>query len=534
MESKSSSVRHFGDFQTPPELARRILECVGASGDVWPRMLEPNCGRGNFIRESLRLSVPPREIVGLEIQQSHLERAHELVAAAPASLVRFERANVFQIHFGKDVNWNERGPLLVIGNPPWVTSAELGSLGSGNLPHKSNIRKLRGIEALTGDSNFDIAESIWLKLINELAEQRPTIALLCKSAVARNVVRFAHQFGLAINNASMRLINAKAWFGVSVDACLLRLDVGGEQTSYELAVFDDLETERPTRITGIVNGELVPDLALYELNAFADGRCPLTWRQGVKHDAAAVMEVRATPLGLRNALGETVEVEEQYVYPPLLKGTDLFTTDCTSPQLRVIVTQRQLGEETSKLQVAAPRLWQYLTDHQESFEKRKSTIYRSQPQFAMFGIGSYSFSDYKVAVSGLHKKVRFRAVGPFGDKPVLLDDTCYLVPCSSMCQAALLSALLNAPQCTEFLNSIVFWDAKRPVKKSVLQRINLGAILRVIPRGDLLASADQELRGLAKGNEDPVLWPQSLEDALFPADSMGGSSELQHTFESQW
>jgi len=496
-------------------------------------MLEPNCGQGNFIRESLKLSVPPREIVGVEIQQSHLDSAYELVGTTPGTRLRFERANVFQIHFGRDIRWNERGPLLIVGNPPWVTSAELGSLGSGNLPRKSNIRRLRGIEALTGDSNFDIAESIWLKLINELAEQRPTIALLCKSAVARNVVRFAHQFGLSINNASMRLIDAKAWFGVSVDACLLRLDVGSEKTSYDLAVFDDLEAERPTRITGIANGELVPDLGLYEVSAFADGRCPLTWRQGVKHDAAAVMELRATPSGLRNALGETVEVEEQYVYP-LLKGTDLFTTDCTSPQLRAIVTQRQLGEETSKLQVAAPRLWRYLTDHQEIFEKRKSTIYRSQPQFAMFGIGSYSFSDYKVAVSGLHKKVRFRAVGPFGDKPVLLDDTCYLVPCSSMCQAALLSALLNAPQCTEFLNSIVFWDAKRPVKKSVLQRINLGAILRVIPRGDLLASADQELRSLAKGNEEPTLWPQSLEDALFPTDSTGGNSVLQHTFESQW
>jgi len=496
-------------------------------------MLEPNCGRGNFIRESLKLSVPPREIVGVEIQQSHLESAHELVAAASSTRLRFERANVFQMHFGRDITWAEPGPLLVVGNPPWVTNAELGSLGGENLPRKNNIRKLRGIDALTGDSNFDIAESIWLKLINELAEQRPTIALLCKSSVARNVIQFAHQFGLSINNASLRLIDAKAWFGVSVDACLLRLDVGAGPTSYEIAVFDGLEAKKPMRVAGIVNGELVPDVKLYELNAYADGRCPLTWRQGVKHDAAGVMEIRTTPLGLRNASGEAVEVEDQYVYP-LLKGTDLFTTDCTSPHLRVIVTQRQLGEETSKLQVAAPNLWRYLTAHQEIFEKRKSTIYRNQPPFAMFGVGAYSFSNYKVAVSGFHKTIRFRAIGPFEGRPVLLDDTCYLVPCSSVRQAALLAALLNAPQCMKFFGSIVFWDAKRPVKKSVLQRVDLGAILDMMSRDDLLARADRELETMVYGSSESGTWPASLEEVLFSVDFDGGRPALQHSFESQW
>jgi hypothetical protein len=533
MELKSSSVRHLGDFQTPPELAKRILACLGAGGEVWPRMLEPNCGRGNFIRESLTLAVPPREIVGIEIQQSHLESAYELVATVPATRLRFERANVFQMHFGRDITWTEQGSLLVVGNPPWVTSAELGSLGGENLPRKNNIRKLRGIDALTGESNFDIAESIWLKLINELAEQRPTIALLCKSSVARNVVRFAHKFGLSINNASLRLIDAKAWFGVSVDACLLRLDVGGETTSYDIAVFGGLEAEKPIRISGIANGELVPDLRLYELSASADGKCPLIWRQGIKHDAAGVMEIRTTPSGLRNVSGEAVDVEEQYVYP-LLKGTDLFTTDCTSPQLRVIVTQRQLGEETSKLQVAAPNLWKYLTSNQEVFRRRKSTIYKNQPPFAMFGIGAYSFSDYKVAVSGFHKAIRFRSIGPFEGKPVLLDDTCYLLACSSMRQAALLAALLNTPECTSFLDSIVFWDAKRPVKKSVLQRVNLGAILDMMGRDDLLARADRELETMVHGSSESGSWPGSLEEVLFSSDFGRGNSTLQHSFEGLW
>jgi hypothetical protein len=390
---------------------------------------------------------------------------------------------------------------------------------------------LRGIDALTGDSNFDIAESIWLKLIVELAGERPTIALLCKSSVARSVLSFAHQASLAVDNASMWLIDAKTWFGASVDACLLRLRVGAEHPCYDLAVFDDLQAQKPVRTAGMVRGTLVPDLASYETRAFADGTCPLTWRQGVKHDASALMELRSSSSGLRNGLGEAVEIEEEYLYP-LLKGADLSAPGAVLPRYTVIVTQRQLGEETSKLGVVAPKLWKYLNAHRETFDGRKSSIYRSQPSFAMFGIGSYSFSKYKVAVSGLHKTIRFRAIGTLEGKPVLLDDTCYFVPCALMRQAALLVALLNDCRCTEFLDSIVFWDAKRPIKKSVLQRINLGALLRVIPRAELIANADREMQRLS--GPGGFEWPQSLEDVLFSPAYGGSNAALQRTFDSQW
>src|SRR5207302_7770979 len=109
-----------------------------------------------------------------------------------------KEANIFDLNFHTDLEWSETGPLLVVGNPPWVTNSELGTLGSDNLPQKTNIKGLRGIEARTGGSNFDIAEYIWLKLIRELASERPRIALLCKTSVARNVLQFAFDTNLPI------------------------------------------------------------------------------------------------------------------------------------------------------------------------------------------------------------------------------------------------------------------------------------------------------------------------------------------------
>ena len=126
---------------------------------------------------------------------------------------------------------------MVIGNPPWVTNSQLGSLGSNNLPIKTNFKGLKGLEALTGNSNFDITEYILIKLIQELVCEKPTIALLCKTSVARKVLQFAFDTKLKISNASIRLIDAKKWFKASVSACLFCVDIGSEKTSYQADVY---------------------------------------------------------------------------------------------------------------------------------------------------------------------------------------------------------------------------------------------------------------------------------------------------------
>ncbi len=56
-------------------------------------------------------------------------------------------------------------------------------------PVRINARRARGLDAMTGGSNFDLAEAVWIKLIRELASERPTIALLCKTSVARALLR---------------------------------------------------------------------------------------------------------------------------------------------------------------------------------------------------------------------------------------------------------------------------------------------------------------------------------------------------------
>jgi hypothetical protein len=517
---RTSLRRDLGDFQTPPSLVAAILKSLEPLDERWPRVLEPTCGRGNFIVGLLNLATPPREIRGFELQEAYCDYARQITRGAASTYIEITQANLFDLDLGRDIRWSESGPLLVIGNPPWITNAELGSLGSSNLPRKTNMKGLRGIDAMTGESNFDITEYIWIKLIRELASEHPTIALLCKTAVARNTLRYLSETEIPISNASIREIDAQKWFHAAVDACLFCVTLTSGKPHYQAGVFTDLISNEPKTIIGVKNNQFIADVRSYKDISFADGACSLVWRQGLKHDAASVMEISCSPDSIQNKRGELLDIEAEYIYP-LLKSTDLFRQARISPRLSVIVTQRRVGEDTHPLKYKSPRLWHYLTSHIEVFENRKSSIYRGAPPFSIFGIGEYSFALYKVAISGLHKTPRFRAIGPVSGRPVMLDDTCYFIACSTSEQAALLTSLLNQPICLSLLNSMVFWDAKRPITKKILQRIDLNALLNRADRATLLACAENELEQLV-GSSDchPTLWPSNLEELLIEAASI--------------
>ncbi|WP_414619706.1 SAM-dependent methyltransferase [Calothrix sp. CCY 0018] len=499
-----------GDFQTPPALIAEILKCLSKNNKYWERVFEPTCGRGNFISGLLALDQPPKEIQAIEFDTEYFQAAKSIYKKTDSTHVVIQQAKIFDLDLGQSLKWSAKGNLLVIGNPPWVTNSQLGSLGSNNLPIKTNFKGLKGLEALTGSSNFDITEYIWIKLIQELVYEKPTIALLCKTAVARNVLQFAFDAQLKISNASIRLIDAKKWFKASVSACLFCLDIGVDKPSYQADVYSNLSANQPESTIGIIDNKLVADIKAYQKSAFLNGSSSLTWRQGLKHDAASVIELTYIAEGVfQNKFKQIVDVESGYIYP-LLKSTDLFHGKIESKR-GVIVTQKRIGEDTNILQQSAPRLWQYLESHSKQFDKRKSSIYKNKPPFSIFGIGDYSFSLYKVAISGLHKQPRFRVVHPINNRPVMLDDTCYFIPCNSMEEAVLLACLFNSDLCLDFIKAITFLDAKRPITKKLLQSIDLDALLNNIPQEQLIEQAISEYQRFKAYSDRKIEWLSTLE-----------------------
>ena len=469
-------VKELGDFQTPIELAIECAEVLSRFKLAYGRILEPTCGRGSFLLAATEVFEQPLDLLGVEIQPDHAEEARRLISQSARADVtwRVHVGDIFDYNL-KNLEWNSTGPLLILGNPPWVTSSDLGAMDAVNVPEKSNFRSMRGIEALTGESNFDVAEYIWIRLLLELRSSNPTIAMLSKTSVARRILGIAAQLGLPVAESMMWRIDAKAAFDAAVDACFFAIRLEKSEANYHCQVFESLHTREPATTMGIVNGTLVADVTSHAASQRFDGTSPVEWRQGIKHDLTAVMELRESiDHVLYNGLDEAVQIEPEWVYP-LLKGSDV--NSGRKPSKKVIVTQRSLSDSPQSLQYTAPLLWRYLQSHSDRFSARKSSIYSNRSVFAMFGVGTYTFTSWKVAVSGLYKIPRFQLVGPINGRPVLLDDTCYFLPCSTIGDAAVIFCTLNSNTVARLLRSLMFVDAKRPVTKKLLQRIDLRQVL---------------------------------------------------------
>ena len=475
MESK----REYGDFQTPASLAESVCQLLVAL-DVRPTsVVEPTCGQGSFLHAAEKMfDDSAKTYRGYEINEAH-------VAAARASL---SKAEVYSDDFFA-ADWRTRlertaSPILVLGNPPWVTNSALGTMGGRNLPRKANQEGRRGIDAIMGSSNFDISEWMIRHLLECLAGRSAVVAMLCKTAVARRVLSFAWRTSLRIGESAIYRIDAQTHFGAAVDACLLvcRLDKGSGRT--ECQTYEDLSGRKPAKRFGLLAGRLVSDVTSFAELRHLHREERSVWRSGIKHDCAKVMELTPHSHGTYvNGFGEHVQLEPEFLYP-LLKSSDVARG--RKPSRWLVVPQKKVGERTDGIEIRAPKTWRYLTRYSEVLAERRSVIFRGKPPFSVFGVGEYTFSCWKVAIAGLYKEFSFRAVGPVGDKPVVLDDTCYFVPCKNEQQARRLVRGLGAAEVQSFLASLVFWDAKRPITARLLGNLNLqGMSGCAVPQGTL-------------------------------------------------
>jgi hypothetical protein len=309
-----------------------------------------------------------------------------------------------------------------------------------------------------------------IKLIESLGNHVGCVAMLCKTATARKVLKHAWINTYKIGRATLHLIDAKKHFGVSVDACLLIVHTDIFNAPLTAEVYSDLTFNNKITTFGLIGRELVADIDEYASLSDIDGFAYYTWRSGVKHDAASIMEFKKENSFFINGIGEKVELESTYLYP-LLKSSDLANGRTMSGRY-VLVTQKTPGDNTNDIPKNAPKTWAYLLRHSNVLDQRKSIIYQKRARFSVFGIGDYTFSPWKVAISGLYKNCRFEVIGMHEKKPVVLDDTCYFIPCKSKQEASFLHFLLNSDFAKRFVHALAFFDSKRPVNIDLLNRID--------------------------------------------------------------
>ena len=153
----------FGDFQTPPRLARKAVSLLS---ELMPRpdlVVEPTVGRGAFLEAAIQRWGSDVIYEGYELNEAHVASASERLGPSGAKI---HQQDFFQHDWHRCLRRPEFSRVLVLGNPPWVTNSELGRLGGDNLPVKTNATGYSGMEARTGKSNFDIAEWMIERLVS--------------------------------------------------------------------------------------------------------------------------------------------------------------------------------------------------------------------------------------------------------------------------------------------------------------------------------------------------------------------------------
>lgn len=483
---KTRQKAEFGDFQTPVDLARQVCLLLSERGQQPRSVLEPTCGKGTFLAAVLDSFPSISGAVGVEINHDYVNAARLTVAQqATRNQVEVRQDNFFSTDWGEILK-SLADPLLIIGNPPWVTNAELGTLGSSNLPDKSNFQNHRGIDAITGKGNFDISEWMLIRSFEWISGRRAALAMLCKTAVARKVLLHAWRTGQSIGQSDIYVIDTAKHFGAAVHGCLLVVESTLSTRNLDCQVHDSLHHGQPSAVWGFRDGGLVADVRAFDHWKHLDGRERYKWRSGIKHDCSKVMEFLDEAAGLRNGMGELAHLEPDYLYP-MLKSADLANGPLARPKRWMLVTQRTVNQDTSEIKEKAPLIWQYLEKHGDLLDSRGSSIYRKRSRFSVFGIGEYSFAQWKVAISGFYKKLEFKVIGPYRGLPIVLDDTCYFVPCESQQEAELVAHLLNSEIAKEFFSALIFWDSKRPITVAVLRRLDLLSLAREL-------SLEKELR----------------------------------------
>jgi hypothetical protein len=456
-----------GDFQTPVELAREVWKLLPGTDAI----VEPTVGTGAF------LEAAPEETRRLPWRCFDLLAEHVVTSRERAQRLGFDDAVIFnQDAFAlspTDFDLSPDTRVLAVGNPPWVTSAAQGAAGQANLPEKRNRLGLRGLDALTGKANFDIAEAVLLALLDALRRQSEVhLAFLLKRSVA---LRLSRQLlgRPGFEGFSFAHIDARRHFGVGVEAGLLQFRRTLSESSTDRILISTHLGAAPSRQAGLVAGDFVEDLQAYKPVAHLEARDSnaIAWRQGLKHDLARVLELRRRADGqLVNGYDELVDIEEQALYP-FWKGADIAAQRGASRLFPLY--QETLAGPVRGLETRWPKLAGYLEHHRVAFAARRSRIYEGRWPYALFGVGEYLLAPYKVAVSGLHRPARFCLLRPQGGRPSLVDDTSYLLPFTSEREAAVACGFLNSEPVSTFLSCLVDRFAKRPYTKAVLKRVRL-------------------------------------------------------------
>ena len=129
----------YGDFQTNRNLSDATCNLLKQQLISPKIIIEPTCGKGNFIISSLKTFKSITHIYGIEIYKPYIWETKFAVldfflnnTEYCIPKIKIIHYNIFDFDFNYIAKKHQNDEFLIIGNPPWVTNSKLSVLNSNN------------------------------------------------------------------------------------------------------------------------------------------------------------------------------------------------------------------------------------------------------------------------------------------------------------------------------------------------------------------------------------------------------------------
>jgi hypothetical protein len=489
--------RVFGQYYTPPGIAGLA---VSAALDAPGTLLDPGCGAGAFLVAGVRrlrdAGVDPADcldaVCGVDVNPVAVRSAKAALlvelAADLDGAVHLPVVHGDALGLLPDLTPDVGRADAVVGNPPWIPWSRLPERVKARWRNgpidRLGLFDRAGADARLGYANDDVALPFSLTCTDRYRRSGGRAAFVLKrdllvGPTGRPLrrgdlgdppvgVRHVHDFG-----------DCRPFSGVDAAAALFVLgpDAPDEvpATVWKPTDVDPRFESRTAMAETLARTETayrpVADRAGAWVRADAErralGTAEYTIRHGVKDDAKAVFSLdRETARSL----------EPDHVFP-YLRSKHVVKFGLFGHDLHLVPERRAGGGDPEELRRECPRTYAYLDERRDRLAARGSSWFDAGPFYSLFGVGPYTWADYKVVWCRLGFKPHFAVVSTvedpdLGERRVVPGDHYMFVATDDGDEAHYLCALLNSAPYQRTLRDLAE-GGKASLTKSVVSELTL-------------------------------------------------------------
>jgi hypothetical protein len=415
----------------------------------------------------------------------------------------------------------------LVGNPPWITWNNLTEAVKDawreTYAESLDLLPHGGAAARLGHGNDDVSIPFAWICIHRYLREGGDAAFVLKRAISKGPagkllrtgtvgdrsvpVRLVHDFNdcrpfgeqVGASTAVYALAaDAEPEFPIPVVSWTRATDDGtggrGPDFSSAATIRESLAREE----TGFVPVESDDQTSAWvrrDVERRALGECDHEIRHGLKDDAKAVFALDRSQLG---------DLEPDLVYP-YLASRHVVKYGLFGHDLHLVPMAKAGEDNEAELRDRHPRTYAYLDANRERLAARASSWLDQGPFYNVFGLGEYTWADYKVVWCRLGFKPHFAVVSTvedpdLGEKPVVPGDHCMFVATDGEYEAHYLAALLNSAPYQQCLRGVAS-EGKASLSKTVVSKLELPEY-RETPQNRRLAELSMEAHGIVPEHTD--------------------------------